>query len=35
MDAESRLLLGNLIRSERIAHLATLRDAAPMVSMTL
>jgi len=35
MDAESRLLLANLIRSERIAHLATLRDAAPMVSMTL
>ena len=35
MDAESRLLLGQLIRSERIAHLATLRDAAPMVSMTL
>jgi hypothetical protein len=35
MDAESRLLLGNLIRGERIAHLATLRDAAPMVSMTL
>ena len=28
-------LLGRLIRSERIAHLATLRAAAPMVSMTL
>src|SRR5256885_8051972 len=35
MDAESRRLLGQLIRSERIAHLATLRDGAPMVSMTL
>ncbi|HWI36267.1 MAG TPA: pyridoxamine 5'-phosphate oxidase family protein [Burkholderiales bacterium] len=28
-------LLGRLIRGERIAHLATLRNAAPMVSMTL
>src|SRR5258708_21256465 len=35
MDAESRLLLGRLIRSERVAHLATLRDGAPMASMTL
>jgi len=35
MDAESRRLLGKLIRSERMAHLATLRDGAPMVSMTL
>jgi len=35
MDAESRRLLGSLIRSERIAHLATLRDGAPMASMTL
>jgi putative heme iron utilization protein len=35
MDAETRLLLGRLIRGERIAHLATLRDSAPMVSMTL
>jgi heme iron utilization protein len=35
MDAETRLLLGRLIRSERVAHLATLRDSAPMVSMTL
>ncbi|HZE60866.1 MAG TPA: pyridoxamine 5'-phosphate oxidase family protein [Burkholderiales bacterium] len=35
MDAESRRLLGRLIRRERIAHLGTLRDAAPMVSMTL
>ncbi len=35
MDAESRRLLGSLIRSERLAHLGTLRDGAPMVSMTL
>ena len=35
MDAESRRLLATLIRTERIAHLATLRSAAPMVSMTL
>jgi hypothetical protein len=28
-------LLHRLIRSERIAHLATLRNGAPMVSMTL
>jgi len=35
MDAETRLLLGRLIRGERSAHLATLRDGAPMVSMTL
>ena len=35
MDTETRLLLARLIRSERIAHLATLRDGAPMVSMTL
>src|SRR3954462_4300341 len=28
-------LLGRLIRNERIAHLATLRSDAPMVSMTL
>ena len=35
MDAESRRLLATLIRTERIAHLATLRDSAPMVSMTL
>ena len=32
MDAP---LLGRLIRSERIAHLATLRNEAPMASMTL
>src|SRR5438874_9318783 len=35
MDAESRRLLGDLIRKERVAHLATLRGGAPMVSMTL
>jgi hypothetical protein len=35
MDDESRRLLGSLIRRERIAHLATLRAGAPMVSMTL
>jgi putative heme iron utilization protein len=35
MDAETRLLLARLIRGERIAHLATLRDSAPMASMTL
>ena len=35
MDDETRLLLGRLIRSERIAHLATLRGGAPMASMTL
>jgi hypothetical protein len=28
-------VLGRLIRSERIAHLGTLRGGAPMVSMTL
>jgi putative heme iron utilization protein len=28
-------LLGRLIRGERIAHLATLRNGSPMVSMTL
>lgn len=35
MDDESRRLLATLIRRERIAHLATLRAGAPMVSMTL
>ena len=35
MDAESAGLLRQLILKERIAHLATLRNAAPMVSMTL
>ena len=35
MDAESSQLLKALLLKERIAHLATLRNAAPMVSMTL
>ena len=35
MDADTRALLSALIRKERIAHLATLRAEAPMVSMTL
>src|ERR687887_1076397 len=35
MDIESRRALARLVRTERIAHLATLRSDAPMVSMTL
>jgi putative heme iron utilization protein len=35
MDVEGGRLLSQLIRNERIAHLATLRNDAPMVSMTL
>jgi heme iron utilization protein len=35
VDAETSLLLKTLILKERIAHLATLRNAAPMASMTL
>jgi heme iron utilization protein len=35
VDAESAGLLRKLILKERIAHLATLRNAAPMASMTL
>ena len=35
MDAESSFLLKQLILKERVAHLGTLRNAAPMVSMTL
>ena len=35
MDDETRRQLARLIRGERIAHLATLRADAPMVSMTL
>ena len=35
MDAETRLQLASLLRRNRIAHLATLRSGAPMVSMTL
>ena len=35
MDDESRRLLARLIRGERTAHLASLRQGAPMASMTL
>ena len=35
MDADATRLLSKLIHKERIAHLGTLRDGAPMVSMTL
>jgi hypothetical protein len=35
MDADAAKLLNKLIHKERIAHLATLRDGAPMASMTL
>jgi heme iron utilization protein len=35
MDRETSLLLRNLLVKERIAHLGTLRNGAPMVSMTL
>ena len=35
MDVGDARLLAELIRRERIAHLATLRSGAPMVSMTL
>ena len=35
MDSESSGLLNQLIRRERLAHLATLRNGAPMASMTL
>ena len=35
MDAETAIALANLLRKERIAHLATLRAGAPMASMTL
>ncbi len=35
MDADERTLLLQLLRDARTAHLGTLRDAAPMVSMTL
>src|SRR3954465_10177336 len=35
MDSETSLALAALVRKERIAHLATLRSGAPMVSMTL
>ena len=35
MDVETGRSLARLVRSERIAHLATLRSGAPLVSMTL
>jgi hypothetical protein len=35
MDAATRAALARLLRKERIAHLATLRQSAPMASMTL
>jgi hypothetical protein len=35
MDDETGRRLASLIRTERVAHLATLRSGAPMVSMTL
>jgi putative heme iron utilization protein len=35
MDSETAALLKKLIDGERLAHLGTLRDGAPMVSMTL
>lgn len=35
MDSASRALLARLLRTERVAHLATLRGGAPMASMTL
>jgi len=35
MHTEDSALLAALLRKERIAHLATLRAGAPMVSMTL
>jgi hypothetical protein len=35
VDAGTSLLLKNLLLKERVAHLGTLRNGAPMVSMTL
>ena len=35
MDTASSKLLADLVRRERLAHLATLRGGAPMASMTL
>ncbi len=35
MDAATRSALARLLRSERIAHLGTLRAGAPLASMTL
>jgi hypothetical protein len=35
MDTETSKLLADLLRNTRVAHLATLRERAPMASMTL
>ena len=35
MDADTAAALAGLLRRERVAHLATLRQGAPMASMTL
>ena len=35
MDTDSATTLARLLRGERVAHLATLRQSAPMASMTL
>ena len=35
MDSADAVLLARLLRASRIAHLGTLRQGAPMVSMTL
>jgi putative heme iron utilization protein len=35
MDEDTRASLSKLLRSQRLAHLATLRAGAPMASMTL
>jgi heme iron utilization protein len=35
VDRDTSILLARLIRSQRIAHLGTLRGGAPLVSMTL
>ena len=35
MDTDSATSLARLLRGERLAHLATLRQGAPMASMTL
>ena len=35
MDVDTSRSLAHLIRSERLAHLATLRNGGPMASMTL
>ena len=35
MDTDTSALLAGLIRSQRLAHLGTLRGGAPLVSMTL